>query len=328
MILKVLCRASFDAWENHLKRIYMELKANRKSQGFPMDVDILPPSDDRIFKVLLTHPDAKKVLIDVISTVIERQVLDVHIRSNVLPAMDVDEKEERFDVNCSINTGDQINVEMQCSRMEEIGKGFTNFINRYAFYLAKLHSSQKAKGMNYYELARTYQITFCMYDVLPDWSDFVNRFTLKSVNGTELTDQINMVIVELNKLEVLLKKPVSNLTDFEKWTLFFRFAQDPVHRGKINDIIKEKEEINMAATLLREISQDEHERARYLSRMKFETDQYSNLHTAEKRGELRSDEKWQSVVADMKADMSVIIANKEAEIERLRKQIAELESKV
>ncbi|MCL2231275.1 MAG: Rpn family recombination-promoting nuclease/putative transposase, partial [Treponema sp.] len=103
---------------------------------------------------------------------------------------------------------------------------------------------------------------------------------------------------------------------FEKWTLFFRFAQDPVHRGKINDIIKEKEEINMAATLLREISQDEHERARYLSRMKFETDQYSNLHTAEKRGELRSDEKWQGVVAD-----------KEAEIERLRKQIADMESK-
>ena len=312
----------------------MELKENSKSRGFPMDADILPPSDDRIFKVLLTHPDAKKVLIDVISTVIEKQVMDVHIRSNVLPAMDIDEKEERFDVNCSIDTGDQINVEMQCSRMEEIGTGFTNFINRYVFYLAKLHSSQKAKGMNYYELARTYQITFCMYDVLPDWPDFVNRFTLKSVNGTELTDQLNMVIVELNKLDVLLKKPVKKLTTFEKWTLFFRFAQDPVHRGKINDIIKEKEEIDMAATLLREISQDEHERARYLSRMKFETDQYSNLHTAEKRGEmkgeLREREKWQGVVANIKAEMTNkdnTIVNKEAEIERLRKQIADMESK-
>ena len=83
----------------------------------------------------------------------------------------------------------------------------------------------------------------------------------------------------------------------------------------------------MAATLLREISQDEHERARYLSRMKFETDQYSNLHTAEARGEmkgeLREREKWQGVVADMKAEMT----NKEAEIERLHKQIVEMELK-
>jgi len=301
----------------------MKLKANSKSSGFPMDADILPPSDDRIFRVLLTHPDAKKVLIDVISTVIERQVLDVQIRNNVLPSTDINEKEERFDVNCTIENDDQVNVEMQCSRMEEIGFGFTNFINRYVYYLTDLHSSQKSKGKNYHELVRTYQITFCMYDVLPDWSDFVNRFTLKSVDGKELTDQLNMIIVELNKLDTLLKKPVDNLTDFEKWTLFFRFAQDPVHRVKINDIIKDKEEIDMAATLLREISQDEHERARLLSRKKYETDLYSNLHTAEKRGELRSDEKWQGVVADMKAEMT----NKEAENERLRLEIAELRAK-
>jgi hypothetical protein len=27
----------------------------------PVDMDILPPSDDRIFKAILTHPDANKV---------------------------------------------------------------------------------------------------------------------------------------------------------------------------------------------------------------------------------------------------------------------------
>ena len=40
-----------------------------------MDADILPPSDDRIFKVLLTHPNAKQVLIDLVSTIIERKVI-------------------------------------------------------------------------------------------------------------------------------------------------------------------------------------------------------------------------------------------------------------
>jgi len=89
-----------------------------------------------------------------------------------------------------------------------------------------------------------------------------------------------------------------------------------MQRSKINDIIKEKEEINMAAALLQEISQDEHERARALSRKKFETDLYSNLHTAERRGRLESDKKWQGVVAD-----------KDTEIEQLRSRIAELEAK-
>jgi len=71
-----------------------------------------------------------------------------------------------------------------------------------------------------------------------------------------------------------------------------------------------------------------------LSRKKYETDLYSNLYTAEARGEikgeLREREKWQGVVADMKAEMTnkeAAIINKEAEIEQLRKQIAELESK-
>ena len=38
-----------------------------KSQFIDRDTDLLPPYDDRIFKTLLTHPDSKQVLIDIIS---------------------------------------------------------------------------------------------------------------------------------------------------------------------------------------------------------------------------------------------------------------------
>ena len=30
----------------------------------PLDIDILPPSDDRVFKLILTSPDAKPALSD------------------------------------------------------------------------------------------------------------------------------------------------------------------------------------------------------------------------------------------------------------------------
>lgn len=35
-----------------------------KMSPLPMDMDILPPSDDRVFKLILTKDDAKPVLMD------------------------------------------------------------------------------------------------------------------------------------------------------------------------------------------------------------------------------------------------------------------------
>ena len=69
----------------------------------------------------------------------------------------------------------------------------------------------------------------------------------------------------------------------------------------------------MAATLLQEISKDERERAIQRSRRMAETDRISDLLTSEEIGEIRERGKWQQVVAD-----------KDAEILRLRSQIAGL----
>ena len=288
----------------------MNLNEKKRSCVFPADADILPPSDDRIFKVLLTHPDAKQVLIDLISVVIERTVVDVQVRNNEVPAMDIQEKQERFDVNCTIDTGDQVNVEMHSYRQDEIGTEHDNFINKYVYFLTDLHSSQMSKGVLYRELVKTYQVTFSMYNIFPSSPDYVHKYSLRDQNGIQLTNQVNMIIIELDKINEILKKPVKELTSFEKWSLFFRFAQESVYRNRINDIINEKEEISMAAALLQEISKDEHERARIRSRRMYEMDQISNLLTAEKRGEIKSDKKWQ-----------VVIANKDAEIARLRTEL-------
>ena len=54
----------------------------------PMDFDILPPSNDRVFKVLLASTEAKPVLMDLISALIKRPVTDVLVRNNELPAGD------------------------------------------------------------------------------------------------------------------------------------------------------------------------------------------------------------------------------------------------
>jgi len=304
-------------------------------QFIERDADLLPPYDDRIFKTLLTHPDAKQVLIDIVSTVIERTVIDAQVRGIEPPVMDIEEKAERFDVNCTVENGDQVDVEMHCEERVNIGEINRSFINKYIYYLTDLHSSQKSKGVKYKDLVRTYQVTFSVHPVFPSSNDFIHRFSLRKQTGEQLSDQINMVIIELSKLSDILKKPVGKLTSFEMWSIFFKFASDIDQRNLINDIINRKEEIRMATALLREISKDEHERARFRSRRMYETDRESDRLTSEEIGEIRGearanekwqivvaekDEKWQAIVSENKAE----IAEKDTEIEHLKAELEKL----
>jgi len=254
-----------------------------------MDLDILPPSDDRVFKLILTSPDAKPVLADLISSIIKRPVVEVEVRNNELPPGDTEEKAERFDVNCRIDDGSQIDLEMQASRIQEEADGrHQNLKGKSIYYLCDLHSSQPSKGVRRYDkLARTYQVTFCSYTVFPGRAGYVNSFSLRHDEDNELlSDAIHVVYVELSKLQEIIKKSVTDMTDLEKWAVFFRYAGEPDCRETVNKVIASKEVLEMAGELLMSISQDERERAVFRSRRMYQTDLQSDLATAEDRGRM------------------------------------------
>ena len=85
----------------------------------PMDADILPPSDGRVFKLILTKEEAKPALMDLLSEIIVRKVVDVMVRNSELPSQDTQEKEEQLDVNCQIDDSTQIDMEIQAHRIKE-----------------------------------------------------------------------------------------------------------------------------------------------------------------------------------------------------------------
>ena len=253
----------------------------------PMEADILPPSDDRVFKLILTSPEAKQALMNLISSIIGRTVVDVVLLPNELAPGDTKEKAERFDVNCKIDDGSQVNLEMQASYIiEDLDGQYRNLKGKSIYYLTDLHSSQPAKGLRRYDhLAKTYQITFCSYTIFPNTSDYVNSFSLRhDTTGELLTDAISVTFVELSKLDEVVKKPVSDMTDLEKWSVFFQYAPDPEHREMVNKVIESKEVLQVAGNLLMSISQNEQERAIFRSRKKFQTDMQSNWATAEDNG--------------------------------------------
>ena len=256
--------------------------------GFlPKDLELLPPSDDRIFKLILTAPEAKPVLMDLISCILNRRVADVIVRNNELPPEDTQEKAERFDVNCRLEDDTQVDMEMQTSRIQEDADGqHGNLKGKSVYYLCDLHSSQDAKGVRRYDrLAQTWQITFCSYTVFPGQREFLNTFSLRNDrNGELLSDAVHAVFVELSKLQEILKKSVADMTDLEKWALFFQYADEPECRETINAVIASKEVLKVAGNLLMSVSRDERERAVFRSRKMYQTDRLSDLATAEDRG--------------------------------------------
>ena len=183
---------------------------------------------------------------------------------------------------------------MQASRLHEEAVGqHKNLKGKSVYYLTDLHSSQPAKGLQRYDkLSRTYQITFCSYTVFPNRCKYVNSFSLRhDTTGELLCDAIQLVFVELSKLQDILDKPVSEMTVLDKWSLFLQYAPDREHREKVNEVIDSEEVLSVAGELLMSISQDERERAIFRSRRKFQTDYQSDIATAEDRGERKGIER-------------------------------------
>jgi len=248
--------------------------------------DLLPPSEDGVFKALLTHPEAKPILRDVVESFLKLPVMNVVVRSVETPISDINEKRERFDVNCTADDGSQIDVEMQSDAMagDNIRTNHKIIKNRAIYYLCDLHSGQPGRGIRFDKLMRSIQITFCGYTVFHGLGDFVSRFSFRDENGIELTDSVVIIFVELTKLIGIINKPVEAMSGEELWSIFFAYGSEPGYKELISKMSSVRREIKMAIDLLQNISKDENERAKFRSRRMFQMDLEHSLAVARDEG--------------------------------------------
>jgi predicted transposase/invertase (TIGR01784 family) len=239
--------------------------------------DLLPPSEDGVFKTLLTHPKAKPVLRDIISSILGINVTEVTVTNTEFPITFIDEKRERLDVNCVVDDNTQIDVEMQANPMEgDSASKHANLRNRAIYYACDLHASQEGRGIAYGMLKQSYQITFCDFAVFPERTGFINRFSFRDSSGFELSDAVGIVFVELSKLNAKVIGSLEEMSVAEMWALFFGHANKPEFKETLDKLVSLREEIKMANELLTNISQDEIERAHYRSRKMFRMDMEHN----------------------------------------------------
>ena len=247
----------------------------------PKDAELLPPYDDRIFKVMLTSPKAKPTLILVSSEIIQQTVHDVIVRNNELPVDSADEKAEVFDVNCLIDKDYQADIEMQGSRMKEKRESdHANLRARSVYNVCDLHAAQNSRGKQYDKLTRTYQVMFCGYTVFSNRAEYLNPFSIRhdTDNGL-LHDAIKVLFIELTKLDNIIKKSVNEMTDMERFCIFLHYADKPDYRDLVNRVIESKEGLAVAGEVLMNISKDERERAIFRSRRMALADRESDMAT-------------------------------------------------
>ena len=249
--------------------------------------DILPPSEDWIFKSLLTHKDTPEILTDLLTSILGVTVKTAEVRNNEPAKMSDFEMQERFDVNCTIEDGTQIEIEMQSHRMENDTKENSPaaFIKRCLLYTTDLHSSQKSKSLTYSELVASYQIVFVNYTVFQGDGDFFRHGTVRDDKNREITKDFNLIFVELSKLGEVMKKSVEDMTPVEMWSMFFRCADNPErYSGVLREIETKKGAIKVAEALLKDMSRSQDERFRYRAKVKARNDEFNRMETSRRVG--------------------------------------------
>ena len=174
--------------------------------------------------------------------------------------------------------------------------------------MTDLHATQKSKSVKYEELVRTYQITFSVHNIFKR-KEYITKASLRTQTGTQISDQINLIFIELGKLESILSKSADEMTPLELWTTFLRYSGDPTKRELLNKVLAQKEELSMAGTILAEISKDEHERAKLMSQRKWETDMTHNYLTGKAEGKAEGKAKGKIKIA-RKLKKAGIMSNK------------------
>ncbi len=106
-----------------------------------MDLPLLDPKIDIVFKMLLADEDAEPILVSLLNAIIHgtHPITKAKVLNPELPKRYIDDKGTILDILAELNNGERVNIEMQMSN-----KGDTR--SRALYHWARIYSSQLKKG--------------------------------------------------------------------------------------------------------------------------------------------------------------------------------------
>ena len=267
------------------------------------DDDPIDIRRDNVFKAVFARetPESIGALSRLVSGLIGREISIVSTLANEPPINSLEDRQLRLDINCRAKDGELINVEM-CFHPQPFEPV------RLEFHTAKLFSGQDIRGADksYNKLNKTYQISILAKErFFPD-EDFFHTFEYYDPEKcVSLNGRTRIITLELSKLKPVVEKPAKEMSNPERWAVYFEYLTDKGKRSKINEIVSQEEGIAMASSLLIKVSRDEEERARIMRDEKIELDYQSYMTYAKEEGiEIGEKRGHTKIIVLLKAGMS------------------------
>ncbi len=249
------------------------------SQSYRPSPDaLLNPLADPTFKALFTDssPEALKALTCFLTDIIGKEVSDVELQPNELSVETVTDKQSEFDINCKIE-GKVVNIEMQGINNDD------HYGKRAEYHVSHIYNHYVFKGMNWKGAPQAYQISVLNFVFDEVEKDCISHYMLRNQNGRTIAEMLNVIFLELPKI-VSLPDDILLLTPNQMWGKFFLYASDSEKQDFVTQLAKHNRGIQMAVTVLNNISQDEinwYRETRYWMSV---SDKKSMISSAEDRG--------------------------------------------
>ena len=235
----------------------MEDKGIRTKEEYLAQMEegkLLNPRIDSTFKAIFTQPtkDSEKALKSFIEAVIGKDVEQIDLTTNNAVKSYEGQRDVFYDILCRLTDGEVVNIEMQAFNQNY------DYGSRAEYHVARLETSYFDKGGVWGKNPRVYQINVVnfLYHSDRKWSKDdspIGYYSMRTKDGKELANMMNIVLIELPKVESLLDSIDKN-TALENWAIFFKYADDKDKNGLIKKLTDKEEGLMGAKQSLMSIS--------------------------------------------------------------------------
>jgi predicted transposase/invertase (TIGR01784 family) len=236
-----------------------------------MSDNILPPTDDWIFKLLFGDERNKSMLADMLSSFLDLpEKYEITILDTALKPETEEDKLGIVDVKLRIDDDNLIDIEIQVHPVKNIGR-------RLSFYKSKMIVEQIGKREMYDVIQKVICVCITDYELFPGIGGYLNRFRFYNPeNGLCFED----IPEEVCTLELPKVPALADGTKSWAWMQFLRAKQ----KEEFEMIAEQNAEIRKAVDTLYEISADDEVRAQYEMRLKAWRDRMSQITGSYKDG--------------------------------------------
>ncbi|HAH61091.1 MAG TPA: hypothetical protein DCL73_03200 [Treponema sp.] len=253
---------------------------NKLNRYRPSPDALLNPCRDEVFKALFTNESAESrtALRCFLTAVLHKEVKDVQLRPNEPPVLDDSDRAVRFDVSCTFNDGEAVDIELQ-----RVNK-YHSFGARAEYLCARLLNSVFHRGNDWQNIPRVYQISLLNFIFDKDDQSAVSHYRMQKDNGHMLSGIQTVIFLELPKIDALGDVPPESLNSEQKWCKFFLDADNPGRQEYVRKLAAGEGGIMEAKKTLDRISSDWVLWKRELDRDVIESDRKTELRYMREQG--------------------------------------------